>query len=242
VIAEPPGLFLGEVRKGDERIDRVRLRLVGAAGRPTGAVVACPPWMSVSPMRFSRRRQTLSVVAHSDMVWQTGDFQDAIRVATDVGEVQIPVSIRVLPARPRFRQVAAWLVPLFLFALLPAVAVAFLSRQAEARYLVPAGALASGLLAAMLLQVCAAADLGIEERITAGVIAAVMSAVLGVAVGVSYRTGYFQGSMALLGAGAPIGALLACQLFTRRYWKIWSIAIAVLAVLSAGSFATAVSG
>jgi hypothetical protein len=171
-------------------------------------------------------------------VWQTGDFQEPLRLDTSGGTIEIPLAIRVLPARPRFSQVAVWFVPLFAAVLLPALSIAFLGRFAEVRYLVPAASLGSGLLAIMLLQVCAAADIGFEERVATGMVFLMMAVILGIVVGSAHRSGQTESIFPLAGTGVPFGAMVLAQLFSRKHWKAWAATIAILSLLATGTFIT----
>jgi len=239
--AEPRAVHFGEIRKGDERTARVRIRIRGGEGPVAGTVVSTPSWCAVTPSVFSGRRQTLTLTADSEGVWETGEFQGAVRLETPAGLTQIAVGMRVLPPRPRFAEVAIWFVPAFLCALLPAATVAVLSRFVQAWYLVPAAALGTGLLAMMLLFVAHEADLGFGERMSAGLIMAVMAMVLGVTVGAAHRFGFHAALSPLWATGAPIGVLLVIQLFTRRAWRVWAFAAAAMGLLAAGVFVTVLS-
>ncbi len=241
VEVDPPSLYFGELRQGEQRTARISVRIVDGDGRAGGVVAGGPAWASVSPPRFERRRQMLAVTALSDQVWQTGEFEEPLRLDTSAGPVQIPLAMRVLPARRRFSEVAIWFVPLFASVLLPALTMAVLSHAGSARYLVPSAALASGLLAVMLLLICQAADLGIEERIATGLVLAVMAVVLGAVAGVAQRSQNALALLPLVGTGVPIGCMLVFQLLTRRFWKLWSVAIVILSLLASGSFIAALS-
>jgi serine/threonine-protein kinase len=239
---EPHAVHFGEVRKGDERTARVQVRFEGGQGKVEGRVTAAPAWTTVFPAALNKRRQTLTITAYSDRVWQTGDYEDIIQLETTAGELRIPLAIRVLKARPRFNEVALWFVPLFFAVLLPSLTVAWGAQFAAARYLVPAAALGSGLLAAMLLLVSVEADLGFAEKSASGILLAVMTMVLGVTIGVASKTGHTEGFASLPATGVPIGALLVCQTFTRRHWKVWAGAIIILAALAATTFSMVMSG
>lgn len=236
-VIEPGYLHFGEVRKGDERKQTVRLRFEGGQGRVNGRVASGPAWLEVNPPVFSRRSQTLTVTALSDRVWQKGEYEDTIRLDTDAGEVRIPVAIRVLKARPRFAEVALWFVPLLFSVVLPALTVAWGAHYQAARYLVPAAALGSGLLATMLLVVAREADLGFGEKLACGVLMAVMAMVLGLSVGVASRMGRPEVLGSLPATGVPIGLILIFQLASRKHWKLWAGAIVILSLLAAGTFA-----
>jgi serine/threonine protein kinase len=239
---EPHSVHFGQVRKGDERTARVQIRFEGGQGKVEGRVTAAPAWTTVFPAALNKRKQTLTITAYSDRVWQTGDYEDSVRLETTAGEIRIPLAIRVLKARPRFSEIALWFVPLFFAVLLPSLTVAWGAQFAAARYLVPAAALGSGLLAAMLLLVSVEADLGFAEKSASGILLAVMTMVLGVTIGVAGKTGHTEGFASLPATGVPIGALLVCQTFSRRHWKVWAGAIIILSALAATTFAMVMSG
>src|SRR5262249_28328747 len=163
-----------------------------------------------------------------------------VRLDTSAGRLDIPVAIRVLPPRRRFAEIAIWFVPVFFSVMLPALTLAFSSvalgsRSIDARYLVPAAALPSRLLAAMPPQVCHAADVGIEERIATGLMLAVMCVVLGIVTGAArHMSASSSIFMPLAGTGIPILATALMQAFTVRYWKLWAFAIVVLSFLASG--------
>lgn len=238
---DPPSIYFGELRKGDERSAKVHVRIRNGEGAQGGSVASAPGWASVSPLRFDRRKQTLVVTAKSGEVWQTGDFQDTLRLQTSGGPLEIPLALRVLPSRPRFSEIAAWFVPTFLAVLLPALSIAVLGRFDETRYLIPAAALGSGLLSLMLLQVCAAADIGVEERIATGLVFLMMCVILGVVIGSAHRINAMDSLLPLFGTGVPFGVMTFLQLFTRRYWKAWAGAIVILSILAAGTFVAAIT-
>jgi predicted Ser/Thr protein kinase len=249
VCAEPELLYFGEVRKGDERTLRFMVRVEGGEGKVSGRVIAAPMWVSVAPAAFYRRKQTLTVTAHSERVWQTGDFEDRICVETTAGSVQVPVGIRVLKPRRRFAEVAHWYIPLLMAVLLPvltlawgvAVTPAWVVQVGPVQHLVPSAALGSALLAMMFLLVAAEADLGPAEKLACGVLMAMMSMLLGFTVERSLHTPNPESLRALLATGVPIGATLMAQVLNRKYWKLWAGAIVLLSVLAAASFLAAFS-
>jgi serine/threonine protein kinase len=241
VMVEPNGVFFGDVRKGDHRSAKVLVKLLDGSGKQGACVAAAPAWAVVNPTRIERRKQVLTITANSENVWQTGEFSDTVKLDTEAGRVEIPVSIRVLPSRLQFNQIAVWFVPVFICTLLPTIAVAYLSRFTSAHYLVPAAALGSCLLATMLMMVCSAADLGIEERVATGIVITLMATLVGIAFGVANRTGHTESVVPLFGTGVPFGATLLLQLITRRHWKLWAGAIALLSLLAAGTFTAALS-
>lgn len=248
VHVEPETLHFGEVRKGDESTLRFVVRVVGGDGKVSGRVVDAPTWATVTPPAFNRRKQTFTITAHSERVWQTGDFEDRIRVETTAGSIQVPVGIRVLKPRRRFAEVAHWYLPLVMAALLPVATLACIQwadlggmRIGLVQNLVPSAALGCTLLAAMLLLVTSEADLGPAEKLVCGVMIAMMSMLLGVTVEMSVRTKNLEALRALLATGVPIGATLMAQVLNRKYWKLWAGAMVLLSVLAAMSFLSALT-
>ncbi|HXG23731.1 MAG TPA: hypothetical protein VNJ09_04180, partial [Chthonomonadales bacterium] len=248
VRVEPASLHFGEVRKGDESTLQFTVRIEGGDGKVSGRVVAAPGWVTVTPPAFNRRKQTLTVMAHSERVWQIGDFEESIRVETTAGSVQVPVGIRVLKPRRRFAEVAHWYLPLVMVTLLPVATLACFQwadlggmRIGPVQNLVPSAALGCTLLAAMLLLVTSEADLGPAEKLVCGVLIAMMSMLLGVTVEMSIRTQNLEALRALLATGVPIGATLMAQVLNRKYWKLWAGALVLLSVLAAMSFLVALS-
>ena len=241
IAIDPQTVQFGDVRKGDEPSAKVLYRQFEGTRNPEARVSYSPPWVSVSPARFNRKKQMLTLTALTGQVWQAGDYEDAVTLETEAGLVRIPVGLKVLPARRRFRDVAHWLIPLFAAVVLPAATVALMARLTDARFLVPAAALASGLLAAMLLQVESAADVGVEEKVAGGVVLAVMTAVLGVVLGASQRSNIFGGVYPVIGVGVPLSSLFLVQCLTRKYWKVWASVIIVLALITSYTFINAVT-
>lgn len=231
----PASLDFGMLRKGDSRSVKVQARTRGVEGKIGGRVAHTPGWITAHPAAFDRARQTLTLTAHSAQVWETGDFQETVRVETAAGTAEIPVRLTVLKPRPSFLQIAPWYVPLFAAALFPAMAVALGGSRgafaAQASSLVPSAAVATGLLSLMLLLIGVAAEIGLAERIACGVLMAVMCFVLGVAAAQSH----VRMQPALL-TGGLIGAALLLQLLYRSRWKLWACALAGLGLLIGGTF------
>ncbi|MCC6729596.1 MAG: serine/threonine protein kinase [Chthonomonadales bacterium] len=241
VDVAPAAIDFGSVRKGDDRQARVVVRLRGGV-TGGGRVVSVPAWVEVNPRALVRRRESLTVTLRSGAAWQTGCFRDAVELETEAGPVRIPVAATVLPARPRFAQVAPWLVPLIVLSLLPALTVVVFGTPASARHMVAPAATTSGLLAAMLLLVTSAADLGVGERLAPGTLMVVMAMVLGVVVGADGGEAGGRNLSAALRTGLPIGALLAAQVLSRARWKAWAAVLAALSVAASAAFAGVMRG
>jgi hypothetical protein len=172
----------------------------------------------------------VTLTAHSARSWETGEFHEIVRVETDAGTAEVPVRLVVLKPRPTFLQVSAWYVPLFVGALVPSLVVA-ISGTVKATTLVPSAAVASGLLAVMLLLIAVAADAGVGERVACGILTAVMCFVLGVSVAAGPHNSMLAsgGPRAAL-AGAAIGVVLVLQLLSYTRWKFWAAAMGLLSM------------
>ncbi len=241
VVVEPESVDFGVLRKGEARSVRLQARVVGLEGRVAGRVLHEPGWLTVHPPAFDRPRQIITLTAHSDRAWETGDFQETVRVETAAGTAEIPVRLTVLKPRPTFWKIALWYVPLFCAALLPALAVALghgsRAISGDARLLVPPAAAATGLLSLMLLLIGVAADIGIAERIACGVLTVVMGLVLGTSLGAQpYGIAHTIMLHRVYMAGGLVGATLILQVLYLSRWKFWAFALAGLGLLISGTF------
>jgi serine/threonine-protein kinase len=231
VTAAPGRVDFGSLRQNETREARVQVRARDTRGAVDGRVVERPAWLSVHPEVFDRPKQVLRLEAHGASAGGTGPASATVRVEIGGEATEIPVSLQVIPARPRFGQVAVWFVPLFASTLLPVASLLFsgagahASSGALASY-VPAAATASGLLAMMLLLVAVAADMGLAERMACGLVSAAMAAVLG-ASSAHWQTGALNGAvLRTLLTATPIGGMLFLQLLSLRQWRWWALVTA----------------
>ena len=236
LLVEPQSVDFGTVFKGETRTVKVQARVLGIETKAEGRVLYTPGWLTVHPTAFDRHKQTITLTAHSARAWETGEFNETVRVESSAGIAEIPVRLVVLRSRPAFRQIAKWYVPAYLTTLVPVLAVAFgndgsSSTQAiqSMTRLVPSASLTTGLLATMLLLVGIGANVGVGERLACGLLMAVMCFVLGVSAQAGAHSSLAREAMNLaLPMGALILAPLLVQLFTIRRWKFWGAALAVL--------------
>jgi serine/threonine protein kinase len=238
LIVDPQSVDFGTVFKGEIRTIKVQARVLGIETGAEGRVLYTPGWLTVHPTAFDRNKQILTLTAHSERAWETGEFNETVRVESAAGTAEIPVRLVVLRARPPFRRIAKWYVPFYLSSLLPVLAVAFgngaaASQQAMTR-LIPSAALTTGLLATMLLLIGISANVGIAERLACGLLMAVMCFVLGVAAQAGAHDALAREAMMI---AAPIGMLVAAplliQLFTLRRWKFWGAMLMALGPIAA---------
>ncbi len=242
LLVDPQSVDFGQVYKGEIRTVKIQARVVGLQTGVEGRVLSTPGWLTVHPTAFDRNRQTITLTAHSGRAWETGEFNETVRVESAAGVVDIPVRLVVLRSRPAFRQIAKWYVPCFLTTLLPVLAVAFGNSgasQAEAAQamtsLIPSASLSTGLLATMLLLIGVAANVGIAERLACGLIMAVMCFVLGVSAQVGAHSSLAREALThALPMGALIAAPLLLQLFTVRRWKFWGAVVVGLGLVTGG--------
>ena len=239
IEARPESVSIEGVRKGDERTERIQVRLKNGGRKPVARVTGAPPWVTVRPLLLDRRAHTITLTVHSDRVWEPGDYQDFIRIEGGGVSTEIPIRVQILPPRRSFNQVAAWWLPLFVCALLPVGLVGLLLHSVSAMYLVPAALLSSALLMGMLLLVSNAADLGVNERYACGFMMAFMLMALGAIAAAHNRL--MVSPLALAGVGVPIGVMLLVQVFTAHRWKFWAAAVGILALVTCSSFVRALS-
>ena len=221
VIIDPKWADFGELRKGDLRSVKVKVRVEGAGESIAGRVERKPEWLTAHPMNFDAARQTLILTAHSARAWETGDFTDSLTLSTAAGSMEIPVRLTVTKPRPSFASVALWYVPLYAAALMPALMVALFGNGHPAAALVAPAAVGSALLAVMLLLITLAADLGLPERAACAVLLSVMCLALGMAHPTHSTVAMTRGLM----TGGLVGLVLALQLLYFRRWKLWAFAL-----------------
>ena len=235
-LVEPSQLQFGFLKKGDERTLKCTIQFKGGDGRYDARVVDGPAWIRMTPLTFQRKKQTLTLTAVSERAWQTGEFHEQLTLDTSAGQICIPLSLTVLKPRLRFSQVMIWFVPLCISVILPALALLWGMRFAPGSYLVPATAAGCGLLSCMLLLVTFEADLGVAEKSTAAILTAICGVALGVSVKLSLLHGHADYIAAIPATGVPIGIFFVAQCFSRRYWKVWSGIIFVLACVMVAVF------
>ncbi len=240
IRAMPSGVDFGSLPKGDERGYWVRLKAVGFKGKQTGELLHAPEWLDVHPKLVTRKSEKVRLTLRTERVWQTGAFTDSVRFKTAAGEVEIPVAVWVEPSRPTFASVSAWFVPLTVVTLLPACIASFGAHLPGARALIPAAALTSGLLAAMVVRIASAARLGGAERAAAGVLALTMFAVLGASLAGARTSGDPIFWPPIVGLGLPLAGAWFCQAASGKWWKGWIVGVAVLAMLASGALFRAV--
>jgi hypothetical protein len=240
LMVEPESVDFGSVRKGELRTVRLLARVQGVEGPVEGRVLHTPGWLTVHPHAFDRARQAVTLTAHSARAWETGEFAETVRIETNAGTVEIPVRMVVLRSRRSFLQVAGWYVPLFFATLTPALAVAIHgggSFSANAASLAPSAAVATGLMATMLLLIGVAADLGIAERVACGILMAVMCFVLGVSAALPSHNHLLAESLQYAAVtGGILGVPLFFQVLNLSKWKFWAVALGLLGLLMGGAF------
>ena len=242
LLVDPQSVDFGTVFKGETRTAKIQARVVGIETPAEGRVLSTPGWLTVHPTAFDRYKQTITLTAHSGRAWETGEFNETVRVESSAGVVDIPVRLVVLRSRPAFRQIAKWYVPFYITTLLPVLAVAFGTSGTSTAHaaqtmmrLVPSASLSTGLLATMLLLIGAAANVGIAERLACGLLMAVMCFVLGVSAQAGAHDSAAREAMTLaLPMGALIAVPLLLQLFTLRRWKFWGAALMGLGLVTGG--------
>ena len=224
----PENLEFHRVRKGEFGRRNLLIRAPGR-GRTQGRVVSQPGWISVSPQAFNRRSQNVIVTADTETIWQPGSYTDRLVLEMDGRQVNVPVSMNVLPTRRQFSEVAWWYLPLMGFCVLP-----FVVRSGGSHGIDGAGLVTMGLLSVMLLVISIAADLGILEKLVPGAVGAIgLGAVIGMfskAIGHGVSPGEaFPVSV----AGTLLSLFIVLQLLTASKWRVWAFVLPLCAVIAA---------
>ena len=228
VAVWPENLEFRRVRKGEFGRRNLLIRAPGR-GRTQGRVVSQPGWISVSPQAFNRRSQTLVVTADTETIWQPGTYTDQLILEMDGRQVNVPVTMNVLPTRRQFPEVAWWYLPLMGFCVLP-----FFVRSGGSHGIDAAGLVTMGLLSVMLFIISVVADLGIVEKLIPGAIGAIgLGAVIGMfskVIGHGVSPGEaFPVSV----AGTLLSLFIALQLLTASKWRVWAFILPLCAVIAA---------
>ena len=214
----PDYMDFGKLHKGDARSLKAQLKISGLVGHVHGKITTSAEWLTVSPSLFDRTRQKITVSAKSGAAWETGEFHEMVRIESNAGEMELPVRLIVLKQRPSFFRVAFWYIPLYVSAIAPA---AISVSYTQLRGYNTAACAASAGLALMMVLTSIAADIGLAERIAAGVMAASMCVVLGMMAQSSAISGSsWQQTYTVLGV---MGALLFAQLISFKKWRFWTV-------------------
>lgn len=243
LVVHPNAVEIGQVRKGDIRSAVLNTQVVGGGRRVRGRITRMPDWLTAHPMAFEHARQKIVVTAHSDRVWETGQFEDALRIETEAGAVDVRVQLTVIRPRAAFSEIALWFVPLFAAVLLPVVAAAsgrtLHGMAVNPAAVIPVGAAVSGMLALMLLLVGVAADIGPLERAACGLILAVMCFVLGIHAAVGGHTGPGATRPGMHYAeltGGALALVLLFQVFYFSRWRLWAVVVFCISIASCAGF------
>ncbi len=238
LMVEPQSVDFGAMHKGETRSVKIHARVLGIEGKAEGRVLSTPGWLTVHPTAFDRHRQTITLTAHSARAWETGEFNETVKVETLAGIAEIPVRLVVRRSRPTFRQIAKWYIPLYLTTLLPVLAVAFGQSGSHTQGMANLdtfAALSTGFLATMLLLIGVAANVGTAERLACGLNMTVMCFILGfLAQTGAHNTAVHTAFTSALQMGSLVALPLLIQFFTLRYWKFWGVGLLGLGLLLGG--------
>lgn len=239
VTVRPARVDFGSVRQGRQTTRRVKVTVEGVEGPIIGNIVKFPDWMSVLPPAFAHARQSITLTAHAAPSAALQGCNDTVRIETNAGVVELTVTMTVIRARPTFFDIAGWFVPLYIITLLPALTIAFANdlqhpMRANIATLLPSGAIASGLLAIMLLLIGAVINIGILERLACGIIVLAASSTLGISLERWNPDVSIAGFKGALPVACMLGAILLVQLLNRRHWKVWAFTVALLGLFVSG--------
>ena len=234
-------ISFGDIRLGERRKESLQLAFEGGNMRPCGEIQSIPDWVDAQPVSFSGKRPLIQLTARTDRLFQIGAMNDILRISSNAGDLTVPITVKIIKARPAFAQIAGWYIPLILIVLLPVLCIVGALQTVDVRYLLPSAALGTGLLCSMLLLVGLEAELGPIECAAPVLIMVVMSVLLGASLqtNVSLRAEAWN---ALPATGVPLALALVAHSSSRRHWKAWAFGILLLSLLTSGCFLYAMNG
>jgi serine/threonine protein kinase len=231
----------GRLRVGETKTVKIVLQTT-AKGVLEGRIAQVPPWLRVSPARFStRKRQPLTITAETASVWSApADYAEKIVLETTAGRREVDVILHVEPARPRISDIAAWYVPLLICCVLPALAAVFMEFTAHERHFWQPGLIATGLLSGAFFALTVTADTAWPERLLP--FSLMLLGSMG-ALGVIHDMNVYSGHLARIASvqtALPGIALLVLQALALARdphgwgrWQLWRWIIAASGLLIA---------
>jgi len=234
----------GRLRMGETKSVKIILQSA-AKGVLEGRVAQCPPWVHVTPIRFStRKRQPLTITAETTSVWQApADYADKIVLETTAGRREIDVVLHVQPARRRLAEISAWYIPVLFCCVLPAFAAVFIGLSAQLRHFWEPGLIATGLLCGAFFALTVTADTAWQERLLPFCLMLFGSlGAFGIIRDLASSTGH-DARIATLQTAPPAIVLLVLQAVALARdpngwgrWQIWRWIIAATGILIAYGF------
>ena len=254
VVTAPPGALslsmdkvdFGRLRMGETKTVKVILQST-MKGVLEGRIAQCPPWVHISPARFStRKRQPITLTAETASVWSApADYSEKVILETSAGRREIDVLLHVEPARRKLAEISAWYIPVLICCLLPAFAAVFteLTLPALARHFWQPGLVATGLLSGAFFALTVTADTAWPERLLPFLIMLCGAlGAFGVIRDLEFSTGH-AARIAVLQTAPPAIVLLILQAVALARdpngwgrWQIWRWIIAATGILIAYGF------
>ena len=249
LIANRDSLDFGNLHKGEEKRLNVEIRHQGVDPSSRVKVEYTPNWLHVEPMEFASSRQVLTITAKSGVVWETGNFEDTIRISGFAGVCKVEAYLNVLPPRPSFGKIAAWYITLILLSLTPTVLAAAsslnpASASSQTSLMLPALTISTFLMA-MFLFVTLGAKLGNSERAIAAILMLLFTFILGTAWSLFSHPNpnlpnrihamIYQGEYRASLIGIALGCLLLIQMLSMNRWKLWASMLVCVSLLWSGA-------
>jgi serine/threonine protein kinase len=244
----PRSVDFGVLHHGEIRTLQVSLKGVGT-DIVKGRIASSPGWLAVTPLTFNgKSRQLLKLEADSSAVHsETMAYSEVLSIETTGGNIQLPVSVSVVPERPSFARIMFWYVPVLLLCCAPflagAEATIVMQGRSQEIALLPSGLIASGLSFSAFRLVNWIVDTKTLEKLIASIGMVLLP--LGLFVLGSQASVQPSGFSAIwpLGIEALAVAFIAPALqglaffrFPGLYsrWQIWCVVICITSLASAG--------
>lgn len=231
INATPEIADFGAVRKGDMSSLRVKVKITGLKGATGARIGEKPDWLTVHPRAFEYARQTLTLTAHANRIWETGAFEENVVIHSEAGDCILPVRLQVIKPRLAFPEIMKWYAPLLFLCLFPVTAVSMsLMPTSWNRWLLPPVVGASGFMLIMLTLVCKGADTVQSAKLVPGLLGGSLVLTLGAMFSSDSSNLFIYGHGLSVGVGAFFTAALVAQMFHIGRWKAWAFTLFCLSL------------
>ncbi len=226
ITVVPDVADFGAVRKGEMSCLRVKVKITGLKGAVGAQIGEKPDWLTVHPRAFEYAKQTLTLTAHANRIWETGHFEETVTIHSDAGDYNIPLRLQVINPRLGFAEIMKWYAPLLLLSLLPVTAVSMsLMPTSWNRWMLPPVVGASGFMLIMLTLICNGADTVQSAKLIPGLLGGSLVLMLGAMFSSRSSNLFLYGHGLSVGVGCFFLAALMAQMFHIGRWKAWAFAL-----------------
>ncbi len=239
----PTSVDLGKLHSGDSKSVQVRVKVIGSRLVAPVEVTSSDASITVTPAVFEGQRQALTIQCTAADDYPEGTHAHKVILSSPQAHAELPVTMTLMPDRPRFGDVAIWYLPFLVLAILPTVAVGLGSPAlgvTETGHLAPTAAALGLLFGTMLCAICFGIGAGLTERVIAGSAGAMMGGVLTtmqviVDSGPRLHPSLTAGLQVSHWILAATTCIIAAQFLTFRWHGLWRLIYLGLALMANGT-------